>query len=667
MELGFMVADGIAWPVEGQLHDIQIAARILNKAVGPRELIGLKELQVDVLKRDLSSKSELDKWLVSYRYKPGRDIWRAPVALAGWYAQDDARDTLEIFLKWKPLVYQTPTKWWWNRAPDKTHRFDLYEMEIEAGIRAIQACMRGTRIDLALARRRANAAELLQDVATKWIRAKMDVPTLNPGSQLQLRGLLFGAFGFKLSMAHLTDAFKELSDKEQALVLIGKGEKPLLDYASLDIEALSFYADTYPEHRALLFMLSVYRKCQTAITWFSKNVNEFGVIPSPDPWWGEDYKLLYLIFHRLKTVGTRSGRMASADYNGQQVPKRFKMLIAYEYLVELIADFLPKPQLDQLLQEFDLAAVKKGDEAKSLHLEPGDLVIDMSVRRMLIARPDHNMRLWDLSQVEMRGFAHFSGNQLLCSGYGKAESDQQVSNTLSRIQAFASGERVTLTADDFSPLYHSDEGFDIHAFVASQLGIPRKSAKGINFGIVYGMGKKKLARNLGWSLEEGKRYLDNYYSSFPEIQIIQDKIKAVLRERGYIFDPFGRRYYLPMNLSYVGLNRLIQGWAASIFKTGFVRVCDLFSSPGLECGAVDPITRRPEMNGARVLTCIHDELMAELRREIDTIPVDWAVRSCMTSFYGLKVPLGTSSERSIRSWDEAEEVTNNQVEAEHGR
>jgi DNA polymerase-1 len=201
--------------------------------------------------------------------------------------------------------------------------------------------------------------------------------------------------------------------------------------------------------------------------------------------------------------------------------------------------------------------------------------------------------------------------------------------------------------------------FDAHQFVADEIGLPRKGAKGINFGIIYGMGKKKLSRNLGWSADQGRKYMSDYNRRLPEIEITQAKIKQALKTRGYVFDPFGRRYYLPLNRAYVGLNRLIQGWAATAFKVGFVRTCEMFSSPGFGGTDVHPITGRRMPEDAKVLKCIHDELMNEVKEYLDTPMTDWAIRTCMTAIYGLNVPLASSSERANTdsSWDDTYEVT----------
>ena len=672
MEASFMLAEGICWPEEGQFHDLMIATRVLNMGVGWKELIGLKSLQGEYLGRDLTSKNDVDTWLLKNRFKKGRDIWRAPVAIASVYAQDDARDCLELWLRWWEAVYQPPTRWWWYRKPDRRQRHDLYELEVETAIQACLGALRGNRVDHKLCRRRSSAAETLQSVCRRWVRSYLEMPTINPGSATQMRGILFSdAFGklrggdnpkLEVSLSHLTQSFHKLKEREQAAVLAGRSKKSVVDYASLDAEAMQHYAESLPEHSDLFFILAVYRKCQTAEMWFTKNFGEYTSF-QPDPWWERTAQQawLYMIYHRLRTVGTIPGRMSSADFNAQQVPKRFKLLFDAIRLADLLQAFLPPDQFAELIAMMDTAEVSEGDESKVLGLEPGSPVFDFSARAMFIPRPGNNQKAHDLSQVEMRLFAHYSGNKLLCEGYGVPDSDELMNVELEAIRRVAFDDvsmREAFQGIDVSKFARADrkKSFDIHAFVAQELDIARKPAKGINFGIVYGMGKKKLSRSLGFSLREGQAYLARYHARFPEIQIVQARIKVALRDRGYVFDAAGRRYYLEISRAYVGLNRLIQGYAATVFKIGFVRNCHLFTGAAMGGGGVHPVTRRRHMGRSIVNTCIHDEILSEIPYELDHGLADYAIRANMVLIHGLKVPLGTSSETSPKSWDDCSET-----------
>lgn len=661
MELSMLLREKVRWPKTGQIHDVQIAARILNKGVGFKELIGLKELQESILRRDMGSVNLLDTWLKSHRLKPGRDIWYAPVPVVSPYCQDDARDALVLWASkgtdWATELYQAPTGWWRYRAPNRMERKDLYELEVEAAIKALMAGLRGFRFDNALAKRRAAAAEMLQSVTGRWIRDRLNAPTLNPGSGTQLRGILFGTgFGFQVSTVHMTDSFKKLSDRDQAKVLAGVGEHPLVDYASLDVDALNHYAKCYPEHADLLFMLAVYRRCTTAITWFKSTIEEFGSVPGVDVWWDDSdsgVQLLHLLYHRLKTVGTVSGRMSSSEFNGQQVPVRTNMLIALEVMVRILTGYLPESQLAELVAALDVVAADK-DAAKAAKVKPGDKVVTFSPRAMFIPRPGCVLRNWDLSQVEMREFANLTGNPMLCQGYGQPLSDESTTRMLEAIEHFKATGRLPPGTDlDYHTRLNANP-FDIHQKVADECDISRGDAKGVNFGTIYGMGKRKLARERGWGKEQSEVYFARYHSMIPEIMMINTGIKRALQSRGYVFDTFGRRYYLPPDRAYVGLNRLVQGRSASLFKTGFVRTCEIFEAPVFG-GQYNAITQRCIPMQGRVLTCVHDEQMAEMLKSMDTHEMDWAVRSAMVAFFGMKVPLDTSSEGSCESWDAEDE------------
>ena len=179
------------------------------------------------------------------------------------------------------------------------------------------------------------------------------------------------------------------------------------------------------------------------------------------------------------------------------------MLLNAARLFRILEDFLPKSQFDEMMEMVLVSPCKAGDESKVIGVEAGAPVVDFSVRRMFISRPGFNMRLWDLSQVELRGFAHFTGNNLLCGGYGSPLSEYQVDEELRYIRdimAQVAGAHSMYGVDWERHVRMENSPFDAHQFVADELGIPRKGAKGINFGIIYGMGKKKLSRGLGLSL-----------------------------------------------------------------------------------------------------------------------------------------------------------------------
>lgn len=177
---------------------------------------------------------------------------------------------------------------------------------------------------------------------------------------------------------------------------------------------------------------------------------------------------------------------------------------------------------------------------------------------------------WDLSQIEYRGFAHYANNATITAAYGK------------------------------------DPNLDYHTMRADALGFPRKPIKPINFGVIYGMGAAKTKRSIIKALPEvdgekfrsvvakyagklkippypepipanvaqeiGNNVLAEYHATLPEIKELMKRIKTVIGQRGYVKNFFGRRYYLESDKSYIGLNCIIQGGCADLFKQMLVEI-----------------------------------------------------------------------------------------------
>ncbi len=177
---------------------------------------------------------------------------------------------------------------------------------------------------------------------------------------------------------------------------------------------------------------------------------------------------------------------------------------------------------------------------------------------------------WDLSQIEYRGFAHYANN------------------------------------DNINRAYSLDPHIDYHQLRADALGFQRKPIKPINFGVIYGMGQAKTKRSIIKALPEvdgekfrktvvrysGGRVVPNYpdiilpdlaqeiannvlaeyHATLPEIKMLMRQIKEIIINRGYVRNFFGRRYYLEPSTSYIGLNCIIQGGSADLFKQMLVEI-----------------------------------------------------------------------------------------------
>jgi DNA polymerase-1 len=199
------------------------------------------------------------------------------------------------------------------------------------------------------------------------------------------------------------------------------------------------------------------------------------------------------------------------------------------------------------------------------------------LRQAFVAEPGNKLISADYSQIELRLLAH-------------------IADITSLKEAF-------------------EQGIDIHAKTASQVfNVPldgmdpmmRRSAKAINFGIIYGISAFGLARQLDVSRTEAQGYIDAYFKQYPGIRQYMDSTKAFCHEHGYVQTVFGRHVHLPgindKNGARRGfseraaINAPIQGSAADIIKRAMIRV------PGA--------LKQNELS-ARMLLQVHDELIFE--------------------------------------------------------
>jgi DNA polymerase I len=236
-------------------------------------------------------------------------------------------------------------------------------------------------------------------------------------------------------------------------------------------------------------------------------------------------------------------------------------------------------------------------------------------------------------------------------------------------QAFIAPEGFVLLAADYSQIelrimahLSQDEGLldafagdkDIHQATAAEVfGTPleqvtadqRRSAKAVNFGLIYGMSAFGLAAQLGIARGIAQEYIDLYFARYPGVKRYMEETRAQARERGYVETVFGRRLYLPdinaRNKQFAqaaeraAINAPMQGTAADIIKRAMISVDQV---------CVDE-------PGARLIMQVHDELVLEVRADRATEVADM-VREKMMGAADLRVPLkvdvGTGP-----NWDEA--------------
>ncbi len=188
------------------------------------------------------------------------------------------------------------------------------------------------------------------------------------------------------------------------------------------------------------------------------------------------------------------------------------------------------------------------------------------------------------------------------------------------------------------------KGEDIHRMTAAEVGgiapeevtdTQRREAKEVNFGILYGLGPRGMARRAGIPLDRAKRFYDAYFKLHPQIQAFIEQKKKEAHSNGYVETLFGRRRYFPeiqtehpalrAQAERAAVNLPVQGTQADLIKCAMIRVRD-------------EIYRRQWEDRARMILQVHDELVFEVRTGIAAEAMR-VFKEIMEQVYPLAVPI----------------------------
>lgn len=222
-------------------------------------------------------------------------------------------------------------------------------------------------------------------------------------------------------------------------------------------------------------------------------------------------------------------------------------------------------------------------------------------------------------------FVPADGNVLVCGDYSQIEL---------RLMAHMSGDKAMIEA--------FNDGEDFHRSTAARLfGVPfeevtqdmRRSAKAVNFGIIYGISDFGLSEDLGISVYEARRYMQNYFATYPGVKRFMDDCVAFAKENGYVKTLYGRKRYIPeLQASVyatrafgerVAMNMPLQGTASDIIKAAMIEVDKKLAEGGYK---------------AKLIMQVHDELIVDCPLpEKDN--VEKLLKTCMQNVAELSVPL----------------------------
>ena len=239
------------------------------------------------------------------------------------------------------------------------------------------------------------------------------------------------------------------------------------------------------------------------------------------------------------------------------------------------------------------------------------------IRQAFIAPPGYKIVAADYSQIELRIMAHLSGDAGLLAAFS--------------------------------------QGVDVHSATAAEVfDVPleqvthdlRRSAKAINFGLIYGMSAFGLAQQLGLARNQAQDYINLYFSRYPGVKQYMDSIREQAKQQGFVETIFGRRLYLPdinarnaaqrQYAERTAINAPMQGTAADIIKRAML-ACDAWIH---DSGA-----------NVKMIMQVHDELVFEVaENQLDDSIA--SLRNIMSAAAELQVPLLVEAGYGD-NWDEA--------------
>jgi len=335
---------------------------------------------------------------------------------------------------------------------------------------------------------------------------------------------------------------------------------------------------------------------------------------------GSPKQLGEILFDRMSLPGGRKGKTGAwgtgADVleelaaQGHDLPKKVLEWRQYAKLKSTYTDALQgqiNPATGRVHTSYALAATTTGRLSSTdpnLQNIPIRTEEGRKIRRAFIAEPGNVLLSADYSQIELRLLAHIADIATL------------------------------------KEAFHA--GVDIHALTASQVfNVPlegmdpmvRRSAKAINFGIIYGMSAFGLANQLGIPQGEARRYIEAYFERYPGIRAYMDATRKLAHEQGFVTTIYGRRCHVPEINSKnpaqrnfqerAAINAPIQGSAADIIKRAMCRLPAALDAAGLP---------------ARMLLQVHDELVFEVPQAQAKAAAD-VIRRTMEGAATLSVPL----------------------------
>ncbi|MFQ5827547.1 MAG: DNA polymerase I [Candidatus Methylomirabilia bacterium] len=341
-------------------------------------------------------------------------------------------------------------------------------------------------------------------------------------------------------------------------------------------------------------------------------------------------QLARVLFERLKlppVKRTKTGYSTDAEVLeqlalGHPLPAKLLEHRTLAKLKSTYADALPgliHPRTGRIHTSFNQLVTATGRLSSSepnVQNIPVRTGLGRRIRQAFVPEAGQRFLAADYSQIDLRVLAHCSGEESLIGAFRRGED----------IHARTAWEVFGATPEAVTPEM-------------------RRVAKGIGFGIIYGISAFGLSQAAGVDQKNAQKYLDDYFTRHPKVKAYLDRTLTEAREKGYVTTLLGRRRYLPELNSgnpnargaaeRMAMNAPIQGTASDLIKIAMVRMAEALGSRGLR---------------SRMLLQVHDELLFEVPE--DELPtLESLARKTMESAMTLSVPL-TVDIKTGRDWSE---------------
>ena len=319
-----------------------------------------------------------------------------------------------------------------------------------------------------------------------------------------------------------------------------------------------------------------------------------------------DTKTLHTTFCNWVVV---TGRLSSRSPNLQNIPRTHFNLVdkeltdeerevikgRIEAIVSTKGGTISPDLADDVLDTWGFVGDESFDEANEHQI---------AIRRLFVPRPNYNLIGFDYSQMEVRVFLSYLQNVMMDELMRKENIDFHGETAKN---AFGVGED------------HPEFKFY------------RQMAKNITFGIIYGIGNKRLALQLRTSPKEAAVYKRKYFQGIEGSKEFIDKVTKTIEQRGWVRNRYGRLYKIPADFAYKGVNYLVQGTSADILNERMVKVYEYLKN-----------------KKSNILLQVHDEIICEIHNdEICDVPLEI---QALLEENSLNIPLKVDIDVCQGSW-----------------